>query len=75
MYKYNRASPGNNEYNIADACEGLVPCAHGDHQFCAVIVFSTRYLIFIYPPTPCGSGRVEAPFKKLIYLKYKDDRS
>ena len=28
-----------------------------------------------YPPTPCGSGRVDAPFKKLIYLKSKDDRS
>ena len=31
--------------------------------------------IHIYPPTPCGSGRVDAPFKKLIYLKSKDDRS
>ena len=29
----------------------------------------------IHPPTPCGSGRVDAPFKNLIYLKSKDDRS
>ena len=44
LYRYNIASPENNEYNICDPpCRVLAPCTDADHQFCTIIVSRARY--------------------------------
>ena len=48
LYKYNIAGPENNEYKIGDPpCRGLAPCAEADHQFCTIIAFRARYVVYL----------------------------
>ena len=36
-------------YTIGDPpCKGLAPCTDDDHQFCTIIVFRARYVIYLY---------------------------
>ena len=46
---YRMAGPEKNEFKLdAPPCRGLAPCTDADYQFCTIIVFRARYVIYSY---------------------------